>query len=188
MNRTRFFAPPSPATRVARISSAAAAGVAVLLAAFAGAAQEHDHSHMHMMTTAPDTRQLLDFPKPMRDHMLANMRDHVETLHAILAALAANDPAKAGEIAQARLGLASPGAASCDPKGAAKGADMMATMMGEHMPEQMRAYGFAMHEAGSRFAEQAAKARESGDLKPALAALAEVTQNCAACHAAYRLR
>lgn len=164
-----------------------AAGAALLLSA-AGAAQEHDHSHMHMTPATPDARQLLDFPPPMRDHMLANMRDHVETLHAILDALAAGDPGKAGAIADARLGLGAPGAASCDPKAAAKGADKMATMMGEHMPEQMRAYGFAMHQAASNFAASATKAKESGDLKPALAALAEVTQNCATCHAAYRLR
>lgn len=163
-------------------------GAALLLGLAFGAAQEHDHSHLHMMTPTPDARQLLDFPPPMREHMLANMRDHVETLHAILDALAANDPGKASEIADARLSLASPGAASCDPNAASKGSDHMATMMGEHMPEQMRAYGFAMHEAASNFAVQAAKAKESGDLKPALAALAAVTQNCAACHAAYRLR
>ncbi len=188
MSRTRFFALPISTTRVARTSGAVAAGVAVLLASFAGAAQEHDHSHMHM-TTTPDTRQLLDFPPPMRDHMLANMRSHLEALDAILGALAANDPGKAGEIARTRLGLASPGAASCDPKGAAaNGADMMATMMGQHMPEQMRAYGFAMHAAASNFAAQAEKTRADADVKPALAALAEVTQNCAACHAAYRLR
>ncbi|PWB81740.1 MAG: hypothetical protein C3F11_14300 [Methylocystaceae bacterium] len=173
-------------TSVTRLSLAF--GAALLLGMAGGAAQERGHSHTHMMTPAPDARQLLDFPPPMREHMLANMRDHVETLHAILDALAANDPAKAGEIADARLGLASPGAASCDPKAAAKGADHMATMMGEHMPQQMRAYGFAMHEAAGKFATQAAKVKESGDLKPALAALAEVTQNCAACHAAYRLR
>lgn len=184
MTRTSF-APLSIRARIA-----VAIGVA-LFCAVAGAAQERDPSHMHhmhMAPTAPDQRQLLDFPPPMRDHMLANMRDHVETLHAILGALAANDPAKAGEIADARLGLSSPGAASCDPKAAGKGADMMATMMSEHMPEQMRAYGFAMHSAASDFAALAAKAAQSGDIRPALGALAEVTRNCAACHAAYRLR
>lgn len=168
---------------------ALAMGGAALLAALPCAAEEqHHHPHKHMTTPSADTRQLLDFPPPMREHMLANMRSHLEALQAILAALATNELAKAGDIAETRLGLASPGAASCNPKHASKDADMMASMMGEHMPEQMRAYGFAMHESATRFAAQAAEARQTGDLKPALAALAEVTQHCAACHAAYRLR
>jgi hypothetical protein len=180
MGRT-FFAMARSSARSAAISGPLALGLGV----FGAAAQDHDHSHMH--TAAPDARQLLDFPPPMREHMLTNMRSHLEALQAVLAALAANDPAKAGAIADTRLGLGSPGAASCNPK-AAKGADMMASMMGEHMPEQMRAYGFAMHEAASNFAAQAAKLAPGGDHKPALAALADVTERCAACHAAYRLR
>jgi hypothetical protein len=164
------------------------AGLAVALCASNGAAQEHEHPHMHghmQAGSAPDRREFLNFPPPMREHMLANMRDHVETLQAVLAALGANDPAKAGEIAAARLSLASPGATACDPNAGA--GDPMAKMMGEHMPEQMRAYGFAMHEAAGKFAARAAEAKQSGDVKPALAALAEVTEKCAACHAAYRL-
>jgi cytochrome c556 len=162
---------------------AAAAG-AFAVCGFALA--QSDHSHMRT-PAAQDRRELLTFPPPMRDHMLSNMRDHVETLNAILAALASDDPGEAAKIADARLGLSSAGAASCDPQAAAKG-DPMATMMSEHMPEQMRAYGYAMHAAASDFATRAAQARESKDIKPALAALAEVTHNCAACHAAYRLR
>ena len=33
----------------------------------------------------------------------------------------------------------------------------MAAMMAEHMPEDMRALGYAMHESASKFAAEAAK-------------------------------
>jgi cytochrome c556 len=45
-----------------------------------------------------------------------------------------------------------------------------------------------MHESASEFAREAAKTLTGGDLKAALAALARVTQSCAACHAEYRLK
>jgi cytochrome c556 len=164
---------------------------ALALGAASVAAQQNEHDHMtHMMTPAPDARQPLDFPPPMRQHMLANMRAHLEALSEILAALSAGDAAKAGAIAKARLGLESAGAAACNPSASGKTGAMgdMAAMMGRHMPEEMRALGYAMHDSASKFALEAANASSSGDLKPALAALAQVTQNCAACHSAYRLK
>ncbi|MBY6241576.1 hypothetical protein [Methylosinus sp. Sm6] len=143
------------------------------------------HDHMHM--TQKDARSELDFPPPMRQHMLSQMRAHLEALQAILAALGAGNPGKAGDIAEKRLGLGALGAAACDPS-RATGGDGMAAMMGAHMPPQMREMGMAMHSSASAFAAVAAKARETGDLKPALAALATVTENCAACHSAFKLR
>ena len=59
----------------------------------------------------------------------------------------------------------------------------MAAMMAQFMPEDMRALGLTMHESASEFAREAAKTQSGGDLKPALASLARVTQSCAACHA-----
>lgn len=157
---------------------------ACLAAAGALAQEKAAHDHMHM--TQRDMRSELDFPPPMRQHMLSQMRAHLEALQAILAALGAGDPGKAGAIADKRLGLGAPGAAACDPS--AKGDDPMAAMMGAHMPPQMREMGMAMHSSASDFAAVAAKARETGDLKPALTALATVTENCAACHSAFKLR
>jgi hypothetical protein len=171
---------------VARRFAAVAASLSFLLGAYPSFAQEDAQSHMqHMQHMPPDTRQALDFPQPMREHMLSNMRAHLEAIGEVLAALAANDPAKAGEIAETRLGMSSPGAAGCRPFTVNEG---MAAMMARHMPEPMRAIGLAMHQSASKFAEEAKLAKTSGDTKPALAALAEVTQNCAACHAAYRLK
>jgi hypothetical protein len=167
---------------------AAAAALGVILGAAAPAAGQMDH--MAMMSHAADARKLLSFPPPMREHMLSNMRGHLQALNEILAALSSGDGPKAGEIAETRLGVESPGAAACVPKGGATDGSThdMAAMMAKFMPEDMRALGLAMHESASDFAREAAKAQAGGDLKPALAALARVTQNCAACHAAYRLK
>ena len=44
-----------------------------------------------------------------------------------------------------------------------------------------------MHHAASRFAIVAQEAAVTNDLPRALAALAEVTQQCTACHAGFRL-
>jgi cytochrome c556 len=45
-----------------------------------------------------------------------------------------------------------------------------------------------MHRAASRFALSASNAGVTGDVRPALAALAELTGQCVACHDAYRLQ
>jgi hypothetical protein len=153
-------------------------------------AEQDAHQHMSMMEHAPDARQVLDFPAPMRMHMLSNMRSHLDALSQILAALSSGEGAKAGEIARARLGLQSPGAAACNPKAAGEtGAENpMAMMMAHHMPEEMRALGYAMHESASDFAVEAEKTSKGGNPTAALAALSKVTENCVGCHTAYRLK
>jgi len=143
-------------------------------------------SHMAMMSQAPDARQLLDFPPPMRQHMLSQMRGHLAAIAEILTALSTGDNHKAAEIAETRLSLKSPGAAACQPSPDAA-ASPMAAMMAAHMPEEMRGLGYAMHEAAGRFAQAAAKTQSPADSQALLAALGEVTQRCTACHAAYRL-
>ena len=58
----------------------------------------------------------------------------------------------------------------------------------KYMPTGMQEIGSEMHRAASRFALEATNAGATGDIRPALAALATVTQQCVACHAAYRLK
>lgn len=170
----------------------AAAGVMLGLVAVLGAAApaSGQMDHMAMMSHAPDTRKLLDFPAPMREHMLSNMRGHLQALNEILAALSIGDGPKAAKIAETRLGVESPGAAACVPNSGTTDHSThdMAAMMAQFMPEDMRALGLTMHESASEFAREAAKTQTGGDLKPALASLARVTQSCAACHAEYRLK
>ena len=125
-------------------------------------------------TAATDTRQKLDFPPMMRDHMLANMRDHLLALSEIQQLMATEEYATAAEVAEQRLGLS-----SLDNHGAAHMAQMM--------PQEMREIGTGMHQAASQFAITVVDASTDNDLKPALGALAKVTQQCIACHSAYRV-
>ena len=168
-----------------------AATTFLLLFGAPSVAQMHDHmAHDHMahdhMAMAPDERTPLDFPPMARAHLIGNMRSHFLALQAILSALSKGDGPEAAKIARDKLGLESSNAAACmRPK---EGMSDMAAMMAHHMPEQMRALGLTMHESASAFADVAEKASPGADLKPALAALAQVTQNCAACHAAYKFQ
>lgn len=164
---------------------ALAAGIG--LAALHAQAQQHDPA-MHMqhqaqaaksakaMTAAPkDTRQTVKFPKVLREHTLANMRDHLLALQEIQEALAKQEYDKAAEIAEHRLGMS-----SLDLHGAHDVAN--------YMPKGMQAAGTAMHRNASRFAVAAKDAGATGDVRPALAALAATTAQCVACHAGYRVQ
>jgi hypothetical protein len=137
------------------------------------AMQTHGQPADH--AAAAGTRQLVNFPDAMRTHTLANMRDHLLALAQIQEALATGAHDKAAEIAEQRLGMT-----SLKAHGAHESA--------RFMPQGMQAIGTAMHQGASRFAIEAQNASASGDLKPALAALARTTQACVACHAGYRMQ
>ena len=121
-----------------------------------------------------DSRQPVTMPAMMQEHMRANMRDHLLALGEIQAALAGAQYDAAAEIAERRLGMA-----SLDAHGARHVAGFM--------PEGMQAIGTGMPHAASRFAVTAQAAAVTGDLARAPGGLAEVTQQCVACHAGYRL-
>lgn len=118
-----------------------------------------------------DTRQLVKLPQMMQSHMLGSMRDHLQTVHEIQAALAKGELDRAADIAETRLGMSSLVAHN-------------AAHMAPYMPKAMQAIGTEMHHTASRFALTA----KEGDLTRTLADLAAVTQQCVACHAAYRIR
>lgn len=145
------------------------------LASNAGHEQEtHAHRHGHeQQGAADDPRQPVNFPPPMRRHLLSNMRDHLDTLARIQAALAAGEHEKAATLAEQRLGMTSL---------ALHGAHDAA----RYMPEGMRELGSAMHRQASRFAVSVQDAAVTGDMQPALSSLAELTRACVACHAAWR--
>jgi cytochrome c556 len=119
---------------------------------------------------AADTRETVDLPAPMREHMLANMRDHLAALAEIQAALAAQDDQRVADIAESRLGFSSL-------------ASHNAAHMAKFMPPAMQAAGTAMHRAASELARSAPE----HDSQKTLAALATLSAQCVACHAAYRL-
>lgn len=162
------------------VSSFAVACALVLGAGNVPAQQEHEHhAGMHAHGAASpaieDARTLVHFPEKLRVHTLANMRDHLLTLQRIQAALAEERFEQAGDIAERRLGMT-----SLELHGAHE--------VGQYMPEEMAAIGTRMHKAASRFALAANDAAVAGDVKPALAALADVTRQCVACHAGFRVQ
>jgi len=118
-----------------------------------------------------DTRQMVQLPPMMQEHMMANMRDHLNTVNEILALLGEGKLGQAGDVAEKRLGVS-----SLDAHGASH--------MAPYMPPAMRDAGTAMHRAASDFALRA----QEGDLLPAYRALGSVTQACVACHAGFRVR
>jgi len=122
----------------------------------------------------PESRQLIELPPMMRQHMLANMRDHLNTLHSIQAALAKKDYDKASDLAEQRLGMS-----SMPMHGAAH--------MAPFMPQPMQAIGTEMHHAASQFAVIAKESSVDGDMARALGALSKVTEQCIACHSSYRI-
>lgn len=154
---------------------------------------EHMQHMQHMAAAGGDARQEINFPPEMRQHTLANMRDHLEALSEILSNMSAGEFSKAAQIASVRLGMDSPSAESCKSEDTTSKPQMSKPMnmdhqMSQFMPEGMRSIGLAMHQAASDFAIEADKAGKSGNPKPALAALSKVTQQCAACHASYKVQ
>jgi hypothetical protein len=127
-----------------------------------------------MSMSQSDPRQLVVFPEPMRIHTIANMRDHLLALQEIDLALSRSDFDEASSVAEKRLGMS-----SLEAHGAAH--------LAPYMPQGMQDVGTRMHRAASRFAIEAQSAGVSNDVRPALAALGEVMQQCVACHASYRL-
>jgi hypothetical protein len=163
-------------------------GLAVCGVALAGAAVAQDHDHMQMMSKMQkDARIEVDVPAPMKAMMLSNMRSHQQAVAEILAALGKGDGEAAAKIAETRLGMGSPGSAACKPNAKTGELGDMPKMMASHMPEEMRALGMTMHEQATKFAQEAAKVKQGGDLRPALSELGQVVQACNACHSNYRL-
>lgn len=118
-----------------------------------------------------DSRQMVELPEMMQQHMMSNMRDHLAAINEILLHMSSGELDQAAEIAEQRLGMSSLGS---------HGANHMA----KFMPQGMRNAGTSMHKAASRFSVIAGE----GELLPAYQVLSEVTSACVACHTGYRIR
>jgi cytochrome c553 len=118
-----------------------------------------------------DSRQLVEIPEMMQQHMMSNMRDHLVAVNEILIMLAKGHLDQAAEIAESRLGMS-----SLESHGASH--------MSRFMPEGMRQAGTSMHRAASRFALKA----QEGEVLPSYSALSEITSACVTCHSGYRIR
>jgi hypothetical protein len=152
----------------------AAALAALSAGSFVLLAGAQTHRHEAAAATQGDGRQLVELPDPMRQHTIANMRDHLLALQEIDMALSRNEFDNASSIAEKRLGMS-----SLELHGAAH--------IAPYLPQGMQDIGTRMHRAASRFAVEAQSASVSNDVRPALGALGSVMQQCVACHAAYRL-
>ena len=132
---------------------------------------------LHGTAAAQDARTAVELPPAMREHLLSNMRDHLRTVDAILAALAQERYTDASRLAEERLGMSSLRAHEAEHFAA-------------FFPAPMQDAGNAMHHAASRLSLAAADAdvdRSYAGLVRLNAALGEVTAACAACHERYRL-
>jgi len=140
---------------------------------------DKDMEQMHMMhganSTDQDDRVAVDFPKPMRDHILSNMRDHLKTIALIQDAMGKGQYEKAAQLAEDRLGMS-----ALKLHGAYENS--------KFMPKGMQESGTTMHHNASKFAIEIQNTAATGDLKPALLALSNTTQSCVACHAGYKLK
>ncbi|HSD41632.1 MAG TPA: hypothetical protein VLD36_07170 [Burkholderiales bacterium] len=160
---------------------AAAAAALAAPAWFAIAQHQHDpasHSRSgagSQYAPAADRRVPVAFPPELREHTLANMRDHLLALQEIQETLAKGKFDQASEIAEQRLGMSSLTTHS-------------AHEVAKYMPKGMQDAGTAMHRSASRLSVAALDGAVTNDVRPALSALAEVTANCVACHAGYRLQ
>ena len=130
-----------------------------------------------LLSTSPvsvadnDTRQLVQLPEMMQQHMMSNMRDHLTAINEILVHMGDGEFDKAAEIAEQRLGMS-----AMESHGASH--------MARFMPEGMRQAGTGMHRAASRFALKA----EEGEPLPAYKMLADITSACVTCHSGYRIK
>jgi hypothetical protein len=153
------------------------------LAGLAYSALAQQHTHEHAITASPSAertkpagaRQAVKFPRKIKDHQLANMREHLLTVSRIQEYLSQHDFDKAADLAENRLGMSSL---------SLHGAHQIAP----YMPKGMQELGEAMHRAASKFAIATQEAAVDNDVGKALGAFAKVTQACVACHAAYRLQ
>jgi hypothetical protein len=163
---------------------------------FAHAEELTDH-RQPMNLIGNDSRQLLNYPPDVRAYALANMRGHLQALAEIMEAFANAKYAEAAEIADRRLGMDSPGAASCRMDGMKMDMKMMAMSESAHldhqmsllMPEKMRELGQNMHRSANEFAAKARDAdKDHKNVAAAAVLLARITKQCVACHESYRMQ
>lgn len=144
---------------------------------------DHEAMHKQMMAGQPavkgapikDGRIAVQFPEQLKEHTLANMRDHLNRIAQIQDALGKGEYDKAANIAETHLGMS-----SLQMHGAHE--------VAKYMPKGMQEVGSSMHRSASQFAIAAQNASATGDIKPALLALSKTTQACVACHAGYKLK
>jgi hypothetical protein len=118
---------------------------------------------------AVDTRERILLPAPARNMVLAEMRQMLISMEGVLAGLAREDEAAAADAARA--------------SGTAAAVDV-APEVADLLPEAFIQLGMATHQGYDDLAD---KLDAGVPQQEALAAFADLTQNCVACHATYRI-
>lgn len=152
---------------------------AAILLGFTGYAIAQNNDAMnhaqHHSAPSTDSRIAVEFPPAMREHILANMRDHLLAISQIQEAIGKANYDKAAQIAEDRLGMT-----ALKTHGAYENS--------KYMPQGMRDIGSTLHKSASQFAIEIQNSSATGDTKPAMLALSKTTQACVACHAGYKLK
>ncbi len=118
---------------------------------------------------ANDQRTAILLTEGERDLVLAEMRLFLESIQEITTGISNQDMQSVAQAAH-RVGMSSSG-------------EVPASLVGK-LPLAFKKLGFGTHD---KFDELALNAKEFGDPNQALEALAQLMNNCVACHATYRL-
>lgn len=113
-----------------------------------------------------DPRTSLNLPPMMKQHQLANMRNHLDAVRRILLAMSNDDFETASGIASKELGTS----------------EKMMKMCKRMNNEDFTKIGLAFHESG----DELAKTLKEADLKQSLKALDNTMNFCVTCHATFR--
>ncbi|MBZ0220799.1 MAG: cytochrome c [Candidatus Methylomirabilis sp.] len=144
----------------------------LLAAAGTSYAADHNAIHEKMMKMGgpkPDDRVELKLPEPMKAMQKRMMRQHLDTVSEIAAALGANDMNKAASIARG-LGWTPEEEERCEAVG---------EMTGE---TDFLSLGKAVHVT----ADELAEAAQAGNRDKALMDLSRLIKNCNSCHEKFR--
>jgi len=156
---------------VKKILSIAAA--ITFLTAGVSLADEHAQMHEMMMKKGgpkTDDRTELKIPAPMKVMQKGMMRQHLDTISEITAALAQNDLNKASTIARTKLGWTQEEEKRCS---------LVGQMAGE---ADFVPLGKAVHLKADELADTA----KAGNRDKALVLLSELITNCNTCHQKFR--
>jgi hypothetical protein len=124
------------------------------------------HGMRHKMHSTQDERISLGLSPTMKQHQLANMRNHVETVQSIIGLLSEGAFDKASQIAYSKLGLTKEMEKMCD----------------SFENENFKSLGLAFHKSGDALGYTL----KTKDITKSLGALHTTMTYCVQCHATFR--
>ena len=160
-------------SRITIVSAGLGLAVLVSLAGVVDAQHEHEHSMIREGASADierDERVALGLSPAAEAGMKLTMREHLESLQAIVAALGRQEFEQAAKVAHEELGFP-------------KHHQAMQREAGATFPPKYHELAMAHHQA----AEDLAEVIPSKDLKTILPQLERTMGACIACHQAFRL-